>query len=92
VCATGRSLTEQGLAFSHGDPSNGNVFVDERGISVLLNSGRGGSADRWLGIAYCVRNIRDDLGPEHESARGVIFRFVRRKNQLEENRLLSSFR
>jgi aminoglycoside phosphotransferase len=54
VRTTGRSLTEQGPAFSHGDPSNGNIFVDERGISVLINSGRGGSADRWLDIAYCV--------------------------------------
>lgn len=55
------------LVFSHGDLGESNLFVHGNQISGLIDWGRGGKADRWLDIAFCVRSIRNDLGgqPEH---------------------------
>lgn len=55
------------LVFSHGDFGESNLFIHNNQISGLIDWGRGGKADRWYDIAFCVRSIRDDLGgqPKH---------------------------
>lgn len=56
------NIPEQELVFSHGDISDGNIFVNnDNCIQSYIDWGRGGIADRWYDIALCVRNIREDL-------------------------------
>ncbi|QPF76346.1 aminoglycoside 3'-phosphotransferase [Roseateles sp. DAIF2] len=58
-----RRPEREDLVFSHGDLSDGNVFVDEaRERLHFIDLGRGGLADRWLDIAFAQRNLREELG------------------------------
>lgn len=56
------NVPNEDLIFSHGDLSDGNVFVDHKGLCHYIDWGRGGLADKWQDIAFCVRSIREDLG------------------------------
>ena len=78
------NIPEQKPVFSHGDPSDGNIFVDEQGVCGLIDWGRGGIADRWLDIAYCVRSIRDDLGEQHEKLVALFFDLLGEKPDWEK--------
>lgn len=52
----GNAPTEE-LVFSHGDVS-ANIFVSGSGY-CFYDLARAGVADKWLDIAFCVRDIRD---------------------------------
>lgn len=54
----------EALVFTHGDLSDGNVFVDERDELYFIDVGRGGKADRWTDVAFVHRGLREDLSPE----------------------------
>lgn len=47
--------------FSHGDLCGANVFVDAHDTLHFIDLGRGGSADRWLDIAFVHRFLRKDV-------------------------------
>lgn len=47
--------------FSHGDLCGANVFVDGHDTLHFIDLGRGGSADRWLDIAFVHRFLRKDV-------------------------------
>lgn len=56
------NIPEQDIVFSHGDISDGNIFIDDHNsILSYIDWGRGGIADKWYDIGLCVRNIRQDL-------------------------------
>jgi|GEM_PF-251641 len=56
---------DQDLVFSHGDLSDGNIFLGpDRAIRGYIDWGRGGLADRWYDIALIIRNIREDFEDE----------------------------
>lgn len=57
---------DEELVFSHGDFGDSNLFLRGNQISGFIDVGRSGKADRWLDIAFCVRSIRNDLGPQPE--------------------------
>ena len=53
-------------AFTHGDLCDGNLFILPDGGIGFIDLGRGGAADPWGDIAFCVREIRgltDDPAP-----------------------------
>lgn len=59
------NIPEQDLVFSHGDISDGNIFIEkDNSIQSYIDWGRGGVADKWYDIALCVRNIREDMKDE----------------------------
>ncbi|MFJ2332832.1 phosphotransferase [Pseudomonas helleri] len=47
--------------FSHGDLCGANVIVDAYDTLHFIDLGRGGSADRWLDIAFVHRFLRKDV-------------------------------
>jgi len=49
---------DEDLVFSHGDIT-ANFFVKNDTDYFFYDMGRAGIADRWLDIAFCVRNIRE---------------------------------
>lgn len=55
---------DESLVLSHGDLGDSNLFVSGGRVSALIDLGRTGKADRWYDIAFCVRTIQQDLGPE----------------------------
>ena len=59
------NIPDQEPAFSHGDMSDGNFFVDGQRISGIIDWGRGGVGDKWFDIAMCIRSVREDLGEQH---------------------------
>lgn len=54
------------LIFSHGDLGDSNLFISNSQISGFIDLGRSGKADQWLDIAFCVRSIQHDMGPDRE--------------------------
>ena len=60
------NMIEEDLVFSHGDICDSNIIInkDSQDINGYIDWGRGGKADRWYDIAFCVRSIREDLGNE----------------------------
>lgn len=46
------------FVFSHGDLCNTNIFI-ENGRIKFIDLGRSGIADKWLDIAFCVREIKE---------------------------------
>lgn len=52
------------FVFSHGDMCGSNIVVKNNQVSGFIDLGRAGKADRWYDIAFCVRNIREDMGNE----------------------------
>lgn len=49
---------EEDPVLSHGDLCNSNIFIDEGEIG-FIDLGRCGIADKWMDIAFCVREIRE---------------------------------
>jgi len=49
---------EENLIFSHGDITNSNIFIEHNQIKII-DLGRCGLADKWLDIAFCVREIKE---------------------------------
>ncbi len=49
---------EEDPVFSHGDLCNSNIFIDNGKIG-FIDLGRCGTADKWMDIAFCVREIRE---------------------------------
>lgn len=46
------------FVFSHGDLCNSNIFIKNGQIN-FIDLGRSGIADKWLDIAFCVREIKE---------------------------------
>ncbi|EOM1332081.1 aminoglycoside 3'-O-phosphotransferase AphA16, partial [Enterobacter hormaechei] len=46
------------LVFSHGDMTNSNIFIENEEVG-FIDLGRCGLADKWVDIAFCVRDIRE---------------------------------
>lgn len=53
------------LVFSHGDFGDSNIFIVNDQVSGFIDWGRGGKADKWCDIAFCVRSIQHDMGEEY---------------------------
>lgn len=49
---------EEDPVFSHGDICNSNIFIYNGEIG-FIDLGRCGIADKWMDIAFCVREIRE---------------------------------
>ena len=60
------NMDEEDLVFSHEDICDSNIIIskDSQDINGYIDWGRGGKADRWYDIAFCVRSIREDLSNE----------------------------
>ena len=56
---------EQQVVFSHGDMSDGNLFIDNSPRLGYVDWGRGGKADIWCDIAHAMQNIEAELGSQH---------------------------
>lgn len=54
--------------FSHGDLGDSNVFIDAHERIHFIDVGRGGRADRWLDIAFVVRDLRETVSREMADA------------------------
>lgn len=52
------------LVFSHGDLGDSNILVNNNKISGFIDLGRAGIADKWYDIAFCVREIKHNIGDE----------------------------
>lgn len=59
-----KNSPKEELVFSHGDLCDSNIFVNDKHICSLIDWGRGGKANKWYDIAFCVNNIREELGSE----------------------------
>lgn len=53
------------LVFSHGDLCDSNMVILDNHVYSFIDWGRGGRADKWLDIAFSVRNIQEDLGRKY---------------------------
>lgn len=58
------NIPEEDFVFSHGDLCSSNIITKNGSISGYVDWARGGKADRWYDIAFCVRNIRAELNDE----------------------------
>jgi len=56
-----KNRPKEDLCFSHGDYCLPNIFIDDTKISGFIDVGRGGVADKYQGIALCVRSIGYNL-------------------------------
>lgn len=63
---------QQRWVFSHGDLCDSNLFIKDKCFYGLIDWGRGGIADPWLDIAFCVRSIREDLAGNEGDANPLI--------------------
>ncbi len=54
--------------FSQGERCDSNVFVDAQDQLHFIDLGRSGIADRWLGIAFAQRNLREDISQQSAQA------------------------
>ena len=58
------NMPKEELVFSHGDLCSANIILASNGARSFIDWGRGGKADKWYDIAFCVRSIRNDLKQE----------------------------
>ena len=49
---------DENLIFSHGDITNSNIYIENDKVKII-DLGRCGLADKWLDIAFCVREIKE---------------------------------
>lgn len=51
---------EETAIISHGDFCLPNVFVDDQGLTGLIDLGNAGIADKWQDIALCYRSLKNN--------------------------------
>lgn len=54
------NIPTEDLVFSHGDMTNSNIFIYNEEVG-FIDLGRCGLADKWLDIAFCVRDIKESI-------------------------------
>lgn len=58
-----KNKPDENQVFSHGDMNNSNIFI-ENGMVKFIDLGRCGLADKWLDIAFCIRDIKESSDEE----------------------------
>lgn len=58
------NIPDEDFVFSHGDLCSSNIITSNGIVNGYVDWARGGKADKWYDIAFCVRNIRAELMDE----------------------------
>ena len=55
-----RNKPEESLVVSHGDFCLPNIFINNNGVTGLIDLGKSGAADRWQDIALVYRSLSNN--------------------------------
>lgn len=56
------NMPEEAAVISHGDFCLPNIFVNDYGLTGLIDLGKAGTADKWQDIALCYRSLQNNYG------------------------------